>query len=239
MAEALRTHRICLLIVLLLLSCASLATPGAAQDQPPLSAADLTRLVLHDPASPTFGDPNGDVTIVAFLDYNCPYCRRSTPQLEAFLRSDSRVRVVYKDWPILSAASVTEAKVALAAAFQGRYLEAHNALMAIQVRPATGEAIKAAVQTAGIDVDRLNRDLSAHDEAITKLLARDNAEAEALGFSGTPVFLVGPFKFEQELDEAGFRQAVVDARARLTTGAGGAGPAAPGPTETGKQRIEP
>ena len=94
--------RLHLPVVLLLLSCTSLA---AQQGQPPISASDLTRFVLHDPASPTFGDPHGDVTIVAFLDYNCPYCRRSTPELEAFLRSDPHVRVVYKDWPILSAAS--------------------------------------------------------------------------------------------------------------------------------------
>ena len=222
MAEALKVIRLYLPVVLLLLSCTSLA---AQQGQPPISASDLTRFVLHDPASPTFGDPHGDVTIVAYLDYNCPYCRRSTPQLEAFLHGDPHVRVVYKDWPILSAASVTEAKVALAAAYQGRYREAHDALMAIQVRPATGEAIKAAVRGAGIDVDRLNGDLAAHDDAITKLLARDNSEAEALGFQGTPVFLVGPFKLEQAIDEAGFRQAVADARAKRTA-------------ET-KQRIEP
>ncbi len=216
MAEAVKAGRFCLTSVLLLLSGASLTTPAGAQGQPPLSASDLTRFVLHDSASPTFGDPNGDVTIVAFLDYNCPYCRRSTPQLDSFLRSDPHVRVVYKDWPILSAASVTEAKVALGADYQGRYREAHDALMAIQVRPATGEAIKAAVRSAGIDVDRLNGDLAAHDNAITKLLARDNSEAEALGFQGTQVFLIGPFKLEQALDEAGFRQAVADARARRT-----------------------
>ena len=170
-------------------------------------------MVLHDPASPEGGDPRGDVTIVAFLDYNCPFCRRSTPQLDAFLGSDPHVRVVYKDWPILAASSVLEAKVAVAAGYQGRYQAAHDALMAITIRPATKEAVKAAVSGAGIDIARLNADLAAHDTDIDALLTRDNTEAEALGFRGTPVFLIGPFVMAQELDEAGFRQAVADARA--------------------------
>ena len=191
-----------------------LASPVLAQDKPAPSPAELTRMVLHDPASPEAGDPRGDVTIVAFLDYNCPFCRRTTPQLDAFLRSDPKVRVVYKDWPILAASSVLEAKVAVAAGYQGRYAAAHDALMAITVRPATREAVKAAVSGAGIDVARLNADLAAHDADIDALLARDNTEAEALGFQGTPVFLIGPFTIAQELDEAGFRQAVSDARAR-------------------------
>ena len=192
------------------------STAFAQQQQPIQSSADLERLVLHDPASPTAGNPNGDVTIVAFLDYNCPYCRRSTPQLDAFLKSDPKVRVVYKDWPILAASSTTEAKVALAAGYQGKYAEAHDALMAIKIRPATKEAIKAAMQSAGIDVDRLNKDLGVHNDDIDATLARNNAEAEALGFQGTPVFLIGPFKLAQELDADGFRQAVADARAKRT-----------------------
>ena len=197
--------------------------PQAAQPIPPQvaqpiqSSADLARLVLHDPDAPMAGNPNGDVTIVAFLDYNCPYCRRSTPQLDAFIKSDANVRVVYKDWPILAASSVLEAKVALAANYQGEYQAAHDALMAITIRPATKDAVKTAMSGAGIDIDRLNRDLATHNDDIDALLKRNNAEAEALGLQGTPVFLVGPFKMAQELDEAGFRQAVADARARATT----------------------
>ena len=200
----------------MVLSLLALASPALAQGEPRLSPAEITRMVLHDPASPEAGNPRGDVTIVAFLDYNCPFCRRSTPRLDAFLRSDPNVRVVYKDWPILAASSVLEAKVALAAGYQGRYQAAHDALMAITVRPATKEAVKTAVTGAGIDLARLNADLAAHDADIDAALARDNSEAEALGFQGTPVFLIGPFTIAQELDEAGFRQAVSDARARRT-----------------------
>lgn len=190
--------------------------PALAQGEPGQKprAADLAKMVLHDPDAPVAGNPDGDVTIVAFEDYNCPFCRRSTPQLAAFIASDPKVRVVFKDWPILSEASVMEAKVALAAKYQGKYRQAHEALMAIDVRPATKQAVKAAVEKAGIDVDRLNKDLAAHNEDINALLLRNVAEADALGLKGTPVFLIGPFKMAQELDEAGFRQVVADARAR-------------------------
>jgi protein-disulfide isomerase len=180
----------------------------------PLRPSQLTQMVLADPNSPVAGDPKGDVTIVAFLDYNCPYCRRSTPELARFLKTDHHVRVVFKDWPILSPASITEAKIALAANYQGKYLAAHEALMAIVARPATPEAIKSALVGTGIDVARLNSDLDVHNQAISDLLRRDMAEADALGFQGTPVFIVGPFVMAQALDEAGFRQVVADARAR-------------------------
>jgi protein-disulfide isomerase len=174
--------------------------------------------VLHDPDAPLAGNPNGDVTIVAFLDYNCPFCRRSTPELDRFIASDPGVRVVYKDWPILAASSVLEAKVALASKYQGRYAEAHDALMAIKLRPATPEAVKAAVQASGIDVDRLNKDLAAHDADITALLQRTLSQADAMHLQGTPVFLIGPYIKAQELDFAGFRQSVADARAKQRGG---------------------
>ena len=91
--------------------------------------------------------------------------------------------------------------------------------MAITVRPATPAAIKAALGQAGIDIARHNHDLDVHNDAISGLLRRDMAEAVALAFRGTPVFLVGPFALAQGLDEAGFRKAVADARARKDAGA--------------------
>lgn len=202
-------------IILVLL--ALLAVPNIANADPaakPLDQQQLVKMVLDDPDSPVAGNPKGDVTIVAFLDYDCPFCRRSTPELTRFLKSDPNVRVVFKDWPILSEASITEAKIALAAKYQGKYTAAHEALMAITVRPATPAAIKSALEAAGVDIGQLNKDLDVRNQAISDLLRRDMAEADALGFQGTPVFIVGPFVLAQALDEAGFRQAVADARAR-------------------------
>ena len=207
--------------VLALATFVALASPAhaASGDAPPPFDRDrLVNMVLADPESPVAGNPHGDVTIVAFLDYNCPYCRRSTPELARFLSSDPKMRVVFKDWPILSQTSITEAKIALAAKYQGKYLAAHDALMAIPSRPATPTAIKAALQSAGVDIARLNTDLDIHNEAISDLLRRDMAEADALGLQGTPVFIIGPFVMAQSLDETGFRQVVADARARLRQG---------------------
>ena len=192
--------------------------------------------VLHDPDAPSVGNPNGDVTIVAFLDYNCPFCRRSTPELDRLIASDPNVRVVYKDWPILAASSVLEAKVALASKYQGKYAEAHDALMAIKVRPATSEVVNAAVQAAGVDVGRLNKDLEAHDADITALLQRTLSQADAMHLQGTPVFLIGPFIKAQELDFAGFRQAVADARAKQRGSSSATGePSTPAKGETSQK----
>lgn len=187
--------------------------PGLASGQ---QKTDLVGMVLHDPDAPVAGNAAGDVTIVAFLDYNCPFCRRSTPELDRFIASDPGVKVIYKDWPILAPSSVLEAQVALAAKYQGKYAEAHEALMSIKVRPATKDAVKGAINAAGIDVDRLNKDLAAHDAEIKALLRRNLAEADALRLQGTPVFLVGPFLEARELNFDGFRQLVAEVRARRT-----------------------
>lgn len=168
--------------------------------------------VLNDAAAPVGGNPRGDVTIVAFLDYNCPYCRHVTPAFEHFVTQDGHVKVIYKEWPILAASSVIAAKVALAAAYQGKYQIAHDALMAIKEHPVTVPAIKAALQNAGIDIGQLDKDLAAHNQDIGDMLQKNISEANALHFAGTPVFLVGPFLLAGAPDEAEFTSAVARVR---------------------------
>src|SRR5271154_6770234 len=85
--------------------------------------------------------------------------------------------------------------------------------MAIKIRPATTEAVKAAMENIGIDIDHLSKDLAAHSDDISALLQRNIVEADAMRLRGTPVFLIGPFLVARELDEAGFRQIVAEARA--------------------------
>jgi len=167
--------------------------------------------ILHDPDAPTGGNPKGDVTIVAFLDYNCPYCKKSAPELEKIVKTDGHIRLVYKDWPILSAASVYGAKLALAAAYQGQYETVHKALMDLPGRRIKEDAMLAAVKATGVDMGRLQADAATHADAITALLRRNLDQANALGLEGTPVYLVGPFR-TSTLDYEGFKQAVADAR---------------------------
>ena len=186
---------------------------AALAASPALAAEINVEQILNDPASPIGGDPKGDVTIVAFLDYNCPFCKKATPGLAKAVKEDGHVRLVYKDWPILAPSSVDGAKLALAANYQGKYEEAHAALMALKGR-STAAQMRAAIKGAGVDMARLDADLSAHGGDIAALIKRDNAEAESLGLQGTPVFLIGPFKVAAAVDYDEFRRVINQARAR-------------------------
>lgn len=183
---------------------------AGAETAPPVPT--LEDALLHDPASPAAGNPNGDVTVIVFADYNCPFCRRGDDGLKALISSDRKVRVIYKDWPILAKSSVTAAKVAIASAWQGKYSEVHDALMHMRARPARDEDITQAVIAAGADISRLNRDLDQRDGEIVALIKRNMAEADALGLQGTPVYIIGDTIEASALDAAGFRDAVSRAR---------------------------
>ena len=171
--------------------------------------------ILNDPATPVAGDPAGDVAIVAFMDYNCPLCKKSSPDLERFVDDDGKVRLVYKDWPILTDASVTGARLALAANYQGKYRQAHVAMMSVRGQKVDDASLRAAVKGAGIDMALLDADLKAHDADISALLKRNKDEADSLGLEATPVFLIGPFKVAKALDYDEFKATVADFRARI------------------------
>lgn len=170
--------------------------------------------ILNDPEVPVSGNPKGDLTIVAFLDYNCPFCKKAEPDLIRLVKADGRIRLVHKDWPILGNASVYGAQLALAAKYQGRYDEVHRALMGIPGRKIPKERMLEAVAASGVDVARLEEDRKAHQAEIAALLQRNLDQADALGLQGTPVFLIGQLKVAAALDYDGFRQAVAQARAR-------------------------
>ncbi len=181
----------------------------AAERPPVLSLKDA---LLHDAASPSVGNPDGDVTIVAFVDYNCAYCKRSEADLAALVDDDPKVRIIYKDWPILSKTSLAAAKVAIAANLQGKYADMHKALMRMPGHPAGDADISRAAVAAGVDITRLNRDLDEHDGEIVALLKRNIQEADALQIKGTPVYLIGPFITVSPLDLPQFKKIVADAR---------------------------
>ncbi len=170
--------------------------------------------ILNDPEVPVSGNPKGDLTIVAFLDYNCHFCKKAEPDLLRLVKADGRIRLVHKDWPILGDASVYGAQLALAAKYQGRYDEVHRALMGIPGRKIPKERMLEAVAASGVDVARLEEDRKAHQAEIAALLQRNLDQADALGLQGTPVFLIGQLKVAAALDYDGFRQAVAQARAR-------------------------
>src|SRR6266567_9186070 len=108
--------------------------PGSALGQGSEETVLTEALVLRDPDIPVAGNVDGDITIVEYFDYNCPYCRKLEPELRQVVQDDGKVRLVLKDWPILGPVSVTAARMALATKYQDKYVAAHDALMGVSSR---------------------------------------------------------------------------------------------------------
>ena len=168
--------------------------------------------ILRDPDVIALTAPDGDLTIVEYFDYQCPYCRKVYPDLMKVAEEDGKVRFIVKDWPVLGQDSVYAARISLAARYQDKYPQAHEALITAS-RRLTRTMIDERLAQAGIDVSRAASDLDAHKTEIDALLARNHQQARGLGFRGTPGFIVGTFRVPGVLDGAGFRQAIADARA--------------------------
>jgi len=180
---------------------------GQGNDENVLTEA----LVLRDPEIPVAGNAEGDITIVEYFDYQCPYCRKVEPELRQVVQDDGKVRLVLKDWPILGPVSVVAARLALASKYQDKFLKAHDALIGVNSK-LTEPRIRELLAGAGVDVGRLDRDLAANAKAIDAILARNNDQATAFGFNGTPSFIVGKFRVPGVLTMAQFGLAIADAR---------------------------
>ncbi len=144
--------------------------------------------IFNDPASPVGGNPDGDVTLVEFFDYQCPYCKRIFPSIQALLAEDRNLRYVFKEFPILGKESVFAARAALAAQRQGKYLEFHMAVMTAKGKLTEARVMRLA-KTAGLDVDRLRRDMA--DGTVDAMIRRNLDLADGLGIFSTPVFIIG------------------------------------------------
>jgi protein-disulfide isomerase len=183
------------------------SAPAQSDDENVLTEA----LVLRDPDIPVAGNAAGDITIVEYFDYQCPYCRKIAPELRQVVQDDGKIRLVLKDWPVLGPISVVAARMALASKFQDKYLQAHDALIGVNSK-LTEPRIRELLAGAGIDVDRTARDLATNAKTIDAILARNNDQATAFGFRGTPSFIVGKFRVPGVLTMAQFDQVIADAR---------------------------
>tara|TARA_B110000261_G_scaffold26641_1_gene29395 strand:- start:532 stop:1242 length:711 start_codon:yes stop_codon:yes gene_type:complete len=153
------------------------------------SGANTVRLQLEqDPNSPNLGNPDGDVTVIEFFDYNCPYCRKAGQTVQELLALDANVRVIYREWPILGEDSVFASRAALAARAQGKYEEFHWALMNGEGRASEASILKLA-RHLDLDVEKLQADMTS--PAVEAHIAQSSALARTLGFTGTPAFIVG------------------------------------------------
>ncbi len=166
--------------------------------------------IVSDPGSPVAGNASGDVTVVEFFDYACPHCKNVVPTVKQLLKEDGKIRLVYKEYPILGPASIVASHAALAARAQDKYLPLHDALMALK-EPLTEATIFRVAKQVGLDVDRLKTDMAA--PAIEALIEKNYALGQALGINGTPAFVIGGEVAPGAVPLARLKQFVARARA--------------------------
>jgi len=167
--------------------------------------------LLRDPESPVGGNPKGDVSLVEFFDYNCSYCRQVAPHMVKVEASDPKLRIVYKEFPILGPNSTFAAKAALAAHRQGKYAELHKALMEAK-GPNTEKTVLDTVGRLGLDLDRLKTDMA--DPAVQAQIDANLVLARALHVRGTPGFVVGDKIVRGAVDLATMERLIQEARAK-------------------------
>ncbi len=153
--------------------------------------ADKKDELFKDKSSPAFAPSGYDVTIVEFFDYACGYCKKAQATVEELLKEDKKVRIVYKEFPILGAPSIEMSTVALAVQIidPSSYSKFHNALMKSNERGKDG-AIKIA-KSVGINTDKLEKVLKNDKEKIAKALEANLKLGGSIGINGTPGFVIG------------------------------------------------
>ncbi|MEQ8510026.1 MAG: DsbA family protein [Rhodospirillaceae bacterium] len=179
-------------------------------------AARLAFDLRNDPGTPVIGNPNGDVTVIEFFDYQCPYCKAAEPRLRELVKRDGNIKFVIKDFPILSAVSVVASKAALAADLQGKHEVFHNALMDHRGQLDEDRVFKIA-GTVGLDVAKLREDMQS--PAVTDQLIENFNLARKLKISVVPGYIVDDkvlsgLSSDTVTSAINFDQEVAEARAR-------------------------
>jgi len=137
------------------------------------------------------GNPEGDITVVEFMDYKCGYCRRAFPEVEELIESDGNIRYILKEFPILGEQSLMASRFALAVRAElgdDRYKQAHNALMTMQA-DVSADSLAALAEDLGSEWATL--EAAMQDPEIDQIIAGNHALAEAMQIAGTPSFVMG------------------------------------------------
>ncbi|MBI3512888.1 MAG: DsbA family protein [Proteobacteria bacterium] len=163
----------------------------------------------RDAGDPVGGNPKGDVTLVVFSDYKCPYCKQVSDQLFQAVQGDGKVRLVFKELPILGRESRIAAHAALAAVGQGKYIAFHRALFA-ERGPLDEANVLRIAGTVGLDTTKLKTDMAKGE--IDALIKRNLELAHALDIRGTPAFVIGNELIPGAVDAASLRAAIDKAR---------------------------
>lgn len=178
------------------------------RDRQKAALATKQQELLHDPASPVSGNPKGEITLVEFYDYRCGFCKRAASAVTELQKKDRRVRVVYKDFPILGEPSELAAKAALASQVQGKHQAFHEALLASH-SDMTKEAILKIAASVSLDAKRLEADMA--NPKWQAVIDKNRALARELGISGTPGFIVGNELVAGWLDLNGLKELIARA----------------------------
>lgn len=161
------------------------AAARAADDMSP-------ETLFTQPAGPVLGNPQGTLPIVEFFDYRCPYCRRMHPMMTRLLAEQHDIRFMPKEWPVFGGVSVTAARVALAASWQGRFAAVNDALFTADA-PLDAAKVNAVAEAAGVDMSRLATDLVNRGHELDSMLGTIAMQAESLALQGTPGFVIGKY----------------------------------------------
>jgi protein-disulfide isomerase len=169
--------------------------------------------IYNDPASWVGGNPNGDVTVVEFMDYRCTYCRKAYSEVEDMVKSDGNVRFVLKEFPILGDDSVTSSRFAISVRLlngDDAYKKAHDALITLRGAP-DPETLTRLAGDLGLDAKAILAKMNSDE--VTQIITANRAMADTLGVSGTPTFVMGGTVIRGYVPEADMKQIVADQRA--------------------------
>ena len=156
-----------------------------------VSAAELSSVLAAPLGTPASGSAQGDVTIIDYFDYNCPVCREIEPALRQVVARDPKVRLIHKDWPIFGEASEYAALCTFAAAREGKYSQAHDALIGSKEDLDSKDDVRKVLSAAGFNMKEMDADIAHHQKEDRAVLARNKRETSALGMQGTPGVIVG------------------------------------------------
>jgi protein-disulfide isomerase len=194
--------------------------PSAGPAPAPAPAPDkvatiksVAAALFNSPHQVTLGNPQGDVTLVEFFDYNCGFCKRSLADLLGLMQSDANLKIVLKEWPILGPGSLDAARVAIAVRMQdpggAKYFEFHSKLLRAPSYIDKAGALAAAT-AIGLDPARLEKDMTSDE--VNTTIEESMALARALGISGTPSYVIGENLLIGSVGMAALQDKVVAAR---------------------------
>ena len=199
----------------LALLAAAAASPALGQtaDRPNPMPGELREALERDRNGIVLGNPDGNVTLTEFFDYNCPFCKKILPAMQRLIGSDPQLRVVFREWPVFGEGSDFAARAALAAREQGKYWQVHSGLMAMRDRAAEGSVMRV-VRRLGLDEAKLRAAM--YSDPVEDHIARSFMLAEHMSLIGTPTLIAGD---EALFGEQSFEDlTALVARARKTLG---------------------